>query len=111
IFSMFWPRSSSQCFGDNFFFLSTPFIELPFSLLCRVRPNLRQKSSNGMAFTLPQPRNGNYRKGDISNNGGVIWEFPKRAIDIADYRYAKDKVNPATNRTFGSLTHRLIPSH
>ena len=62
-----------------------------------------------MAFPHPESGKGNNRKGDIPNNGGVIWKFLERAINIPDYRNGKDDVNPAENRTFGGVTHHLIP--
>ena len=58
-------------------------------------------------MTLPHPksRNGNYRKGDIPNDWGVIWKLFKRTINIPDYRNGEDEVNPAINRTFGGFLH------
>jgi len=62
-----------------------------------------------MAFPHPKSRKGNDRKSDIPNNGGVIWKFFEGTINISDYRNGKDDVNPAKNRTFGGVTHHLIP--
>jgi hypothetical protein len=64
-----------------------------------------------MAFPHPKSRKDNYRKEDIPNSGGVIWNFFKRTINITDYRNAKDDVNPAKNRTFGGIIHliHLLP--
>ena len=58
-----------------------------------------------MAFPHPQSRKDNYRKGDEPNNGGVVWKFCKRTINITEYRNAKDQVKTAKNRTFGGITH------
>ena len=58
-----------------------------------------------MALPHPKSRKGNYGKGDIPNDGGVIWKFFKRTINISDYRNGEDEVNPAINRTFGGILH------
>jgi hypothetical protein len=58
-----------------------------------------------MALPHQKARKGNDRKGDVSNNRGVVWKFFKRAINITDYGNAKDDVNPAKNRTFGGIIH------
>jgi hypothetical protein len=58
-----------------------------------------------MAFPHPQSRKDNYRNGDKSNNGGVIWKFFKRTISISDDRNAENEVNPTKNRTLGALVH------
>ena len=65
----------------------------------------RNDTAKDMAFPHPKPRKDNYRNGDKPNNGRVVWKFFKRAIDITDYRDAKDDVNPAKNRTFGGIFH------
>ena len=58
-----------------------------------------------MAFPHPKSRKDHYRNGDVPNNGGVIWKFFKRTVNITDYWNAKDDVNPAKNRTFGGFSH------
>jgi hypothetical protein len=58
-----------------------------------------------MAFPHPKSRKDHYRKGDITNNRGVVWKFFKRTINITGYRNAKDDVNPAKDRTFGGIIH------
>src|SRR5262245_54089617 len=63
-----------------------------------------------MAFPHPQSRKDNYRKGDIPNNGGVVWELFKGAISVTDYGNTEDDVDRAKNRTFGGITHS-IPFH
>ena len=60
-----------------------------------------------MSFPHPQPRKDNYRKGDISNNGGVVWKLFERTVNVTDYRNAKDDVNRAENRTFLSISHSI----
>ena len=45
-----------------------------------------------MAFPHPQSRKDNYRKGDIPNNGAVVWKLFKGAINVTDYRNAEDDV-------------------
>src|SRR5947208_13126479 len=67
--------------------------------------SLRNKSSKDVAFPHPQSRKDHYRKEDKPSYGGVVWKFFKRTINIAEYRNAKDDVNPAKNRTFGILVH------
>jgi len=62
-----------------------------------------------MAFPHPKPRQENYWKEDKPNRGGIVWNLFKRTLNITDDRNAKDDVNPAKNRTFGGLTHHLIP--
>ena len=58
-----------------------------------------------MALPHPQSRKDHYRKEDIPSCGGVVGKSFKRTIDIAEYRNAKDDVNPAKNRTFGGIFH------
>jgi hypothetical protein len=38
-------------------------------------------------------RKNNYRKEDKPNNGGVLWDFFKRTINITGYRNATDDVH------------------
>ena len=64
-----------------------------------------------MAFPHPKSRKHNYRNEEKPNSGGVVWDFFKRTINIAEYRNAKDNVNPAKNRTLGGSTDHLIPFH
>ena len=97
--------SSSRCFGDNSVFVLTFFILVSFLLLCRVSRSFRNKSSKDMAFPHPKSRKDNYRNGDKPNNGGVIWNFFKRTINITEYRNAKEDVDRAKNRTFGGIFH------
>ena len=58
-----------------------------------------------MALLYPKSRKDEYRNGNKPNNGGIVWKFFKRTINITDYRNAKDEVNPAKNRTFGGIYH------
>ena len=58
-----------------------------------------------MAFPHPQSRKDYYRKEDIPSWPGIVWKFFKRTIDIAEYRNAKDDVNPAKNQTLSSTIH------
>jgi hypothetical protein len=39
---------------------------------------------------------------------GVIANVFKRTINIADYRNAKDNVNPTKDQTFGLIIHKLL---
>src|SRR5204862_6632013 len=59
----------------------------------------------------PKSRKDNCRNEDKPNSGGVVWNFFKWPINVTEYRKAKDNVNPANNRTFGSITDHLIPFH
>ena len=61
-----------------------------------------------MALPHPKSRKDKYRNGDKPNNGGVVWKFFKRTINITDYRNAKDEVNQARNPTFGGINHHSI---
>jgi hypothetical protein len=63
-----------------------------------------------MAFPHPQSRKDHYRNEDIPSWGGIVRKFFKRTINIAEYRNAKDEVNPAKNRALGGITDHLIPS-
>jgi hypothetical protein len=63
--------------------------------------SFRKKFSNEVALPHPQSRKHNYRKEDVPNSGGVVWNLVKRTINITGYRNAKDKVNRAKNRTLG----------
>src|SRR5947207_8623104 len=65
--------------------------------------SLRKKSSNDMAFPHPQSRKNKHRNEDKPSGGGVVWNLVKRAINVTEYRNAKDEVNPAKNRTCGSF--------
>jgi len=60
-----------------------------------------------MAFPHPQSRKHHYRNGDKANNGSVIWKLFKGTINVTDDRNAEDDVNPAKNRTFGSISHSI----
>jgi hypothetical protein len=46
-----------------------------------------------MAFPHPKSRKDNHRKKDKPNNGGVIWNFFKRTINMTEYRNVKDDVH------------------
>ena len=61
-----------------------------------------------MSFPHPQTRQENRRKGDISNDRGVVWVFLKWTVNIADDRNAKDDVNPAEDGAFGFLAHDAV---
>ena len=70
-----------------------------------------------MAFPHPQSRKNKRRNEDQPSGGGVVWNLVKRAINVAEYRNAKDEVNPAKNRTcrsfgggFGGDEGRLLQS-
>src|ERR1700736_6947143 len=65
--------------------------------------SLRNKSSNDMAFPHPQSRKNKHRNEDKPRGRGVVWNLVKRAINVTEYRNAKDEVNPAKNRTCGSF--------
>jgi len=52
-----------------------------------------------MAFPHPQSRKNKCRNEDKPSGRGVIWNLVKRAINVTEYRNAKDEVNPAKNRT------------
>jgi hypothetical protein len=58
-----------------------------------------------MAFPHPESRKDKRRQEDKPNPKGVIWNLFKRAINIAEYRDAQDKVYAAKNRTFGGIIH------
>src|SRR5882757_4367596 len=65
----------------------------------------RKQPPNPVAFPHPQSRKNHYRNEEIPCRPGVVRNLFKRTINIADYRNAKDDVNPAKNPTFGALTH------
>jgi hypothetical protein len=52
-----------------------------------------------MAFPHPQTRKDHYGKEDKPRSGGVLWNFVKRTIDVAEYRNTQDDVNPAMDCT------------
>jgi hypothetical protein len=58
-----------------------------------------------MAFPHPKSRKDKCRKEDKPDGGGVVWDFFKRTINIAEYRNGKDDVDPANDRTFDALVH------
>jgi len=58
-----------------------------------------------MAFPHPQSRHDHYRDENKPSLRGIARKFFKRTIDIAEYRNAEDKVNPANNRGFGGIFH------
>jgi hypothetical protein len=61
-----------------------------------------------MAFPHPKSRKDKYRKEDKPNQVGVLWNFFKRAINITEYRNAKDDVNRAKKPTFDALVHDRV---
>jgi hypothetical protein len=61
-----------------------------------------------MAFPHPQSRKDKYRNEDKPSGWGVVWNLVKRTINVTDYRNAQDDVNPASNRTFGGITHMQV---
>lgn len=73
------------------------------SRLSRSFPN---QPANDMALPHPQSYEDQCRKKDIPNGGRVIGSVLRRIIYIADDWNAADDVNPAKDRTFGSLSHR-----
>src|SRR6266403_2521639 len=70
----------------------------------------RNKSSKHMALPHPKSRKDKYRHKDKPRSGSVVWNLFKRTINITEYRNAKDKVNPAENRTFGGFFHDYLSS-
>jgi hypothetical protein len=58
-----------------------------------------------MAFPHPKSRKEHDGNDDEPNSGRVLWNCIKRAINITEYRNAKDDVNPANNRTYGGIFH------
>ena len=72
---------------------------------CTARRPFRNQPSNHMAFPHPQSRKDHDRNEDKSSPEGIVRKSLKRTIDIAEYRNSRDNVNPAKNRTCGSLTH------
>ena len=58
-----------------------------------------------MAFPHPQSRKDHNRKEDVPSCGGVVWKFFKRTVDITEFWYGNDDVNPAKNRTLGDIFH------
>ena len=63
-----------------------------------------------MSFPHPQSRKDNYRKGDIPNNGSVVWKLFKGTINVTDDRDAEYNVNRTKNRAFGGVSYS-IPFH
>jgi hypothetical protein len=58
-----------------------------------------------MTFLYQESRNGNYGKGDIWNDMGVVGELFERTVDITDDRNSEDDMNPAQNRALGGVSH------
>ena len=67
--------------------------------------SLRNEPSQDVAFPHPQSRKDQYWKEDIPNNGSVVVSIRRRIINVTENRNATDDVNPAKNRTFGSIFH------
>jgi hypothetical protein len=63
-------------------------------------------------MTLPHPKSRQDKDGNGNkpNHGSVVRKLDKRTIDIADYRNAKDNVNPAKNRAFRCVSHNCLSS-
>jgi len=58
-----------------------------------------------MALPHPQSRNYYYRNENKPNNGGVLWNLFKRAVNITEYRNAENDVNPTKNHAYEALSH------
>jgi hypothetical protein len=58
-----------------------------------------------MALPHPKPGKDEDRKEDKAGGGGVIRDLFKRTINVTDYRYAEDDVNPAKDRTPGGFAN------
>ena len=70
---------------------------------CAIRGSFRNKSSKDMALPHPKSRKNKPRNEDKPRGGCVVWNLVKRAINVTEYRNAKDEVNPAKNRTCGGF--------
>lgn len=64
-----------------------------------------------MALPHPQTGKDHCRYEDEPSAKGILRNFVKRTIDIADYWDAEDEVNPANNRTFGGVFHGSFMLH
>jgi len=73
--------------------------------------SLRNKPSKDMAFPHPKSRKDQDGNGHKPNHRGVVWQLLERTVNIAGYWDGKDNVNPAKDRTFGGVTHHLVPFH
>ena len=69
------------------------------------------KSSQKMTFPHPKAGKDDHWNCDKPNNGGVVRKLLIRTVNVTNYRNAKDDVNAAKNRTFGSITNHLTPFH
>jgi hypothetical protein len=59
-----------------------------------------------MALPHPKSRKDKGRNEDKPNSGGIVRDFFKGTINIAEYRNAEEEVNPANNRTLeGTANH------
>src|SRR5579862_1763991 len=67
--------------------------------------SLRNQPSQDMAFPHPESRKENHRNDDTPHKIGILWNFFKRTINIAEYRNTEDEVNPAKDRTFSGFFH------
>ena len=67
--------------------------------------SLQNKTSKDMAFPHPQSGKEHYRDDHKPNTVGVLWDFFKRTVNIAEDRNAENDVNPAKNRTLGGFFH------
>jgi hypothetical protein len=70
--------------------------------------SFKNKASKGLAFPHPQSCEDKYRKKDKPSRRGVLWNVFERTINITDDRNGKDDVNPAKNRTFGTIVHNWL---
>ncbi len=61
-----------------------------------------------MAFPHPESREDKDRKEDKSNGGGILRNFFKRAVNVAENRNAEDDMNPANDRTYDALVHDFV---
>src|SRR5580658_3172139 len=99
------PAISWSIRSDGFIGFPCLRILVPFSCesaYCRSvlrGQSVRKKSSNDVALPHPQSRKNKPRNEDKPSGGGVVWNLVKRAINVTEYRNAKDEVNPAKNRT------------
>ena len=60
---------------------------------------------NNMAFPHPQPCEDHARKEDVAGGRSVAGKLFKRAVNVAQYRNAKQDMNPAENRTLSGTRH------
>ena len=56
---------------------------------------LGNKSPDEVTLPHPQSRKKNHREKEKPNGGSIVGNFFKRAVNVPDYRNAKDDVDPA----------------